>query len=101
VWNGCAASYFTNKSSSGAIAAFTKAADQDPNDRESIEMRGVSLLSPGRAPEALPFLEKATPPWNGPTSTRSMYLASAMKTWALRRRAPRLCRAIRLRPRLC
>lgn len=27
-----------------AIAAFTKAADQDPNDRESIEMRGVSLF---------------------------------------------------------
>jgi predicted Zn-dependent protease len=42
-----------------AIAAFTKAADEDPNDRESIEMRGVSLFRLGRCHEALPFLEKA------------------------------------------
>src|ERR1035438_4385312 len=42
-----------------AIEAFTKAAAQDPNDRESIEMHGVSLFRLGRAAEALPFLEKA------------------------------------------
>lgn len=42
-----------------AIAAFAKAATQDPGDRESIEMRGVSLFRLGRAAEALPFLEKA------------------------------------------
>jgi tetratricopeptide (TPR) repeat protein len=42
-----------------AVAAFAKAEDQDPNDLESIEMRGVSLFRLGRAPEALPFLEKA------------------------------------------
>lgn len=42
-----------------AIAAFTKASEQDPNDRESIEMRGVSLFRLGRIPEAIPFLEKA------------------------------------------
>jgi tetratricopeptide (TPR) repeat protein len=42
-----------------AIAAFTKAAAQDPQDRESVEMRGVSLFRLGRAAEALPFLEKA------------------------------------------
>src|SRR5580658_2754583 len=42
-----------------AIQAFSKAADQDPSDRESIEMQGVSLYRMGRSPEALPFLEKA------------------------------------------
>ncbi|MFZ0394561.1 MAG: tetratricopeptide repeat protein [Terracidiphilus sp.] len=42
-----------------AIAAFAKAAAEDPNDRESIEMRGVSLFRIGRAPEAIVYLEEA------------------------------------------
>jgi len=42
-----------------AIDAFTKAADQDPNDRESMEMHGVSLFRLGRIQEAIPLLEKA------------------------------------------
>jgi tetratricopeptide (TPR) repeat protein len=42
-----------------AISAFTKAALGDSNDRESIEMHGVSLFRMGRVPEAIPFLEKA------------------------------------------
>ena len=42
-----------------AVDAFTKAAAQDPNDRESIEMHGVSLFRLGRSPEAIPFLEQA------------------------------------------
>ena len=42
-----------------AIEAFTRATAQDPNDRESIEMHGVSLFRIGRSFEALPFLEKA------------------------------------------
>jgi tetratricopeptide (TPR) repeat protein len=42
-----------------AIEAFTKAAAQDPSDRESIEMYGVSLFRIGRPAEALPLLEKA------------------------------------------
>jgi len=41
-----------------AIEAFSKAADQDPNDRESIEMHGVSLFRLGRIQEAIPLLEK-------------------------------------------
>src|ERR1700728_3773881 len=41
-----------------AIEAFTKAAAQDPNDRESMEMHGVSLFRMGRIPDAIPFLEK-------------------------------------------
>jgi len=42
-----------------AIEAFAKAADQDPNDHDSVEMRGVSLFRLGRIQEAIPFLEKA------------------------------------------
>ena len=42
-----------------AIEAFAKAAEQDPNDHESIEMQGVSLFRLGRIQEALPLLEKA------------------------------------------
>lgn len=42
-----------------AIDAFTKAADQDPGDRDSIEMHGVSLFRLGRIQEAIPLLEKA------------------------------------------
>lgn len=40
-----------------AIDAFTHAAAQDPNDRESIEMHGVSLFRLGRIQDAIPFLE--------------------------------------------
>ncbi len=42
-----------------AIDAFAKAEAADSGDRESIEMHGVSLFRLGRAPEAIPFLEKA------------------------------------------
>lgn len=45
-----------------AIAAFTKAGAADPNDRESIEMHGVSLFRLGRIQDAIPFLEKARAP---------------------------------------
>lgn len=42
-----------------AIDAFTKAAAQDPSDRESIEMHGVTLFRMGQTPQAIPFLERA------------------------------------------
>ena len=42
-----------------AIEAFTKATAQDPNDRESMEMHGVSLFRLGRIPQAIPLLEQA------------------------------------------
>jgi predicted Zn-dependent protease len=42
-----------------AIEAFTKAVAQDPSDRESIEMHGVSLFRTGRSADAIPFLEQA------------------------------------------
>ncbi len=45
-----------------AIAAFTSAVAQDPNDRESMEMHGVTLFREGHVAEAIPFLEKARAP---------------------------------------
>jgi len=42
-----------------AVGAFAKAFAQDSNDRESMEMQGVSLFRLGRAGEALPLLQKA------------------------------------------
>ena len=51
--------FYQKEQFSEAIQAFSKAAGQDPDDRESIEMQGVSLYRIGRSPEALPLLEKA------------------------------------------
>lgn len=51
--------FYQKEQFSEAIAAFSKAAIEDPNDRESIEMHGVSLFRTGRASEAIPYLEKA------------------------------------------
>jgi tetratricopeptide (TPR) repeat protein len=42
-----------------AFKAFSKAAEQDAQDRESIEMQGLSLYRTGHSAEALPYLEKA------------------------------------------
>lgn len=42
-----------------AAAAFARATQQDPADRESIEMRGVSLFRLGHPADAIPYLEKA------------------------------------------
>ena len=42
-----------------AIEAFTKAEAEDPADRESAEMHGVSLFRLGHVAEAIPLLEKA------------------------------------------
>jgi tetratricopeptide (TPR) repeat protein len=42
-----------------AIDAFGKAMAQDANDRESTEMKGVSLFRLGKPGEAIPYLEKA------------------------------------------
>jgi tetratricopeptide (TPR) repeat protein len=51
--------FYQREQFSEAIDAFTKAEEQDPNDRESIEMHGVSLFRLGRIAQAIPFLEKA------------------------------------------
>jgi Flp pilus assembly protein TadD len=42
-----------------AYASFAKAVAQDANDRESMEMEGITLYRLGRPAEAIPLLEKA------------------------------------------
>lgn len=42
-----------------AVEAFTKAVAQDPADRESMELHGVSLFRMGHPGDAIPLLEKA------------------------------------------
>lgn len=41
-----------------AEQAFARAIDEDPNDIESVQMRGLSLYRLGRPAEAIPFLER-------------------------------------------
>jgi tetratricopeptide (TPR) repeat protein len=50
--------FYQREQFTDAIDAFTKAEEQDPNDRESIEMHGVSLFRLGRIQQAIPLLEK-------------------------------------------
>ena len=51
--------FYQKEQFSPAIEAFAKAADQDPDDHDSVEMHGVSLFRLGHIQEAIPFLEKA------------------------------------------
>jgi tetratricopeptide (TPR) repeat protein len=51
--------FYQKEQFSQAVDAFTRAEAQDPADRESTEMHGVSLFRMGRSADALPFLEKA------------------------------------------
>jgi tetratricopeptide (TPR) repeat protein len=41
-----------------AEQAFAKAIKEDPNDMESVQLRGLALYRMGRAAEAIPFLEQ-------------------------------------------
>ena len=58
-----------------AVDAFTKAVAQDPCDRESMEMHGVSLFRIGhpRGSDSV-TLKKRMPRWSAPTSIREYVL---------------------------
>ena len=51
--------YYQQRNMAAAEAAYAKAIEQDPSDRESMQMRGVVLYSLGRPADAIPLLEKA------------------------------------------
>jgi len=51
--------FFQREDMQQAEAAFAKAMAQDAGDRESMQMRGVSLFRMGRPADAIPFLEQA------------------------------------------
>ena len=50
--------FYQREQFSQAVGAFTKAVAQDPADRESMEMHGVSLFRMGHSADAIPLLEK-------------------------------------------
>jgi predicted Zn-dependent protease len=52
-----------------AEAAFASAVAQDPSDRESEQMEGVTIYRLGRPADAIPLLEKANLASNAPSST--------------------------------
>jgi len=56
-----------------AQAAFAKAMGEDPQDRESVQLRGLSLYQLGRPAEAIPFL-KLVQSWIGSVSVDSNYV---------------------------
>jgi len=51
--------YYQQRDMAAAEAAYARALQQDPSDRESMQMRGVALYSLGRPADAIPLLEKA------------------------------------------
>ncbi|MFT4114569.1 MAG: tetratricopeptide repeat protein, partial [Silvibacterium sp.] len=60
-----------------ADAAFARALAQDPNDRESAQMRGVVLYRIGQPAQAIPFLERAHMAIPGANIDPDYVLASA------------------------
>jgi tetratricopeptide (TPR) repeat protein len=51
--------YYQQNKMAEAEATFARAVDQDANDTESMQMRGVALFRLGKPAEAIPLLEKA------------------------------------------
>jgi tetratricopeptide (TPR) repeat protein len=51
--------YYQKELLEKAADGFSRAIAQDPNDREAIEMAGITLYRLGRPADALPYLEKA------------------------------------------
>jgi tetratricopeptide (TPR) repeat protein len=51
--------FYQQRNMAAAEAAYARAIEQNPSDRESMQMRGVALYSLGRPADAIPLLEKA------------------------------------------
>jgi len=56
-----------------AQTAFGKAAEEDPQDREAVQLRGLSLYQLGRPAEAIPYL-KQVQSWIGSANVDSNYV---------------------------
>ena len=52
---------------------FAKATEEDPNDHEAVQLRGISLFQTGRAADAIPLL-KQLQAWAPETSVESSYV---------------------------
>jgi predicted Zn-dependent protease len=51
--------YYLKTDFADADNAFQQAIAQDPDDKEAIQLRGVTLFRMGKAPEAIPLLERS------------------------------------------
>ena len=58
---------------SEAQRAFAKAMDEDPQNREAIQLRGLSLYQLGRPADAIPYL-KQVQSWIGPANIDANYV---------------------------
>ncbi len=56
-----------------AQSEFARTIEEDPNDREAVQLRGISLFQVGRAAEAIPLL-KQVESWAPETSVESSYV---------------------------
>src|SRR5579864_5584004 len=65
--------YYRKGDFAGAQAAFAKAMAEDPNDREAIQLRGLSLFQLGRPAEAIPYL-KQMQSWVGSVNVDANYV---------------------------
>ena len=65
--------YYRKSDFARAQAAFAKAMEEDPQDREAVQLRGLSLFQLGRPAEAIPYL-KQVGSWIGPANVDSNYV---------------------------
>jgi tetratricopeptide (TPR) repeat protein len=65
--------YYRKGDFAQAQAAFAKAMAEDPEDRESVQLRGLSLFQLGRPSEAIPYL-KQVQSWVGSVNVDANYV---------------------------
>ena len=65
--------YYRKSDFAGAQAAFAKAMADDPQDHESVQLRGLSLFQLGRPAEAIPYL-KQVQSWVGSANVDANYV---------------------------
>jgi tetratricopeptide (TPR) repeat protein len=65
--------YYRKNDFAQAQSAFAKAIEEDPKNREAVQLRGLSLFQMGRPTEAIPFL-KQVQSWIGPANVDANYV---------------------------
>lgn len=65
--------YYRKGDFAKAETAFSKATDEDPQDREAVQLRGLSLFQLGRPAEAIPFLRQVQT-WIGSVNVDANYV---------------------------
>jgi len=65
--------YYRKADFSKAEAAFARAMEQDPQDREAVQLRGLSLFQMGRPADAIPYL-KQVQSWIGSANVDANYV---------------------------